>query len=140
MHRVFVYGTLKRGFPNFDAGMKGQRFIGRARTRDAYPLVVAGNWFSPILLYEPGVGRHVFGEAFEVSDQALAVLDRMEGTHLPNGYDRRKVSVESVDGGAVSDAWTYFKERARLDVIHTDGLDDYALDPRYVPPSERKPE
>ena len=56
MHRVFVYGTLKRGFPNHDAWMKDYPCIGRFRTCVAFPLVVGGKWFSPYLIAEPGVG------------------------------------------------------------------------------------
>jgi gamma-glutamylaminecyclotransferase len=124
MHRVFVYGTLKRGFPYHEVGMKGHRFIGRCRTCDAFPLVVAGKWLSPILIAEPGVGHRVF--------------DDLEGTHLPIGYHRLMISVENVDGGAVLDAWTYVKDRSRIDVIHSDPLEEYHLDPRYVPASERE--
>jgi gamma-glutamylaminecyclotransferase len=138
MHRVFVYGTLKRGFPNHEAGMKGQRFLARARTCDAIPLVVTGRWYSPTLISETGIGQRVFGETFDVSDHALAGLDGIEGTHLPLGYDRIRITVESVDDGVVFDAWTYIKDRARIDVIHSGMLDEYHLDPRYVPPSERE--
>jgi gamma-glutamylaminecyclotransferase len=101
-------------------------------------LVVAGKWLSPILIAEPGVGHRVFGEVFEVNEQALAELDDLEGTHLPIGYHRLMISVENVDGGAVLDAWTYVKDRSRIDVIHSDPLEEYHLDPRYVPASERE--
>jgi gamma-glutamylaminecyclotransferase len=137
MHRVFVYGTLKRGFP-YESAMAGQRLLGRCRTREAFPLVIAGRWFSPILIAEPGSGHRVFGELYRVSDETLATLDRMEGTHLPIGYDRIRITVETVAKGARLEAWTYVKERARIDVIHSEMLEDYQLDPRYVPASERR--
>ncbi len=137
MHFVFVYGTLKRGFPYHETGMKHARFVGRCRTREAYPLVVGGRWFSPILLAEPGVGRRVIGEVYEVDDAKRAELDALEGTHLPTGYQRAAVTVEPVDGGAAFEAWSYFKDRANVDVIHVDMLEEYALDPRYVPAGDR---
>lgn len=140
MHSVFVYGTLERGFPNHEAGMNGQRFLGRARTCDAFPLVVAGRSYSPTLIFEAGVGRCVFGEAFEVGDPALAGLDVIEGTHLPLGYDRVRIPVESVDDGVVFDAWTYVKNRARIAGIHSEMLAEYHLDSRYVPPLARMPD
>ena len=82
MQRVFVYGTLKRGFPNHEVGLAGQRFLGRFHTAEAYPLVVAGRWFSPVLLAEPGHGHRVHGEVFAVGDDVLTDLDRLESTHL----------------------------------------------------------
>ena len=100
MDFVFVYGTLKRGFPYHESGMKRARFFGRCRTLEAYPLVVGGHWFSPILLAEPGVGRRVIGEVYQVDDAGLAELDSLEGGHLPTGYQRAAIAVEPVDGGA----------------------------------------
>jgi len=138
MQRVFVYGTLKRGFP-YESAMAGQGFLGRCRTCEAYPLVIGGRWFSPVLIAEPGSGTRVFGELYQVSDEALATLDRMEGTHLPTGYDRIELAVETVAKGARLDAWTYVKDRARIDVIHSEMLEEYQLDPRYVPASGRGP-
>ena len=86
MHSVFIYGTLKRGFPSHSAGTENIPSIGHFRTVEAFPLVVGGKWSSPYLIDEPGEGYCIFGEVFEVDDQGLEKLDRMEGTHLPNGY------------------------------------------------------
>lgn len=137
VHRVFVYGTLKRGFPYHATGLAGQTFVGRCRTRDAFPLVIGGPWFSPILIAEPGVGRRVLGEVFSVDDATLESLDRLEGTHLPNGYERIEIGVEPTQDGTSFQAWTYVKARALVDVIHSDPLEEYQLDPRYVPASRR---
>lgn len=46
MHRVFVYGTLKRGLSNHDCVLKEEKngvatFISEARLVDSYPLVTA---------------------------------------------------------------------------------------------------
>ncbi len=138
MHRVFVYGTLKRGFPNHDAWMKDYLCIGRFRTCDAFPLVVGGTWFSPYLIAEPGVGVPVFGEVFELDDRGLEVLDAIEGTDVANGYRRIGIAVEDADGGAPFDAWTYVKDRAAIEGIHSGPMAEYALDPRYVPPAKRR--
>ena len=137
MDFVFVYGTLKRGFPYHETGLKGLRFVGRCRTREAYPLVVGGRWFSPILVAEPGVGRRVIGEVYQADDAKLAELDALEGIHLPNGYQRAAIAVEPVGGGTAFEAWSYFKDRANIDVIHADMLEEYAVDPRYVPAEDR---
>ena len=137
MHRVFVYGTLKRGFPNHDAGMKDVRCLGRFRTVEPFPLVVGGTWFSPYLIDEPGKGMRVFGEIFEIDDDGLAKLDCMEGTHLSNGYSRISIGIEGANGSFPFDAWTYVKRRDAIEGIHSEPLDEYLPDPRYVVPANR---
>ncbi len=37
---VFVYGTLKRGFPYHESGMKHARFFGRCRTLEAGSVLI----------------------------------------------------------------------------------------------------
>lgn len=137
MHSVFIYGTLKRGFPNHQAGLSSASFVGRFRTLKAFPLVVGGRWYSPYLLDEPGAGRRVFGEVFEVSDEGLATLDRMEGTHLSIGYRRIRIFVEEADAGTAVEAWTYVKDRRSVDGIHSEDQEEYGHDPLYVMPADR---
>ncbi|MDH3670339.1 MAG: gamma-glutamylcyclotransferase [Gammaproteobacteria bacterium] len=137
MHRVFIYGTLKQGFPNYEAGTTEFSCAGRFRTTDAFPLVVGGRWFSPYLIAEPGVGHRVFGEVFEVDDRGLEKLDRMEGTHVPNGYRRVSIKVEDEYRSGTFDAWTYVKDRDMIEGIHSEPMEEYAPDPRYVIPSKR---
>ncbi len=137
MHRVFVYDTLKRGFPNHDAAMTAFRCLGRFRTVEAYPLVVGGKWFSVYLIDELGKGKPVFGEIFEVDDEGLGTLDRVEGTHLPNGYHRITIALASNDGGSTFEAYTYAKRRDNIEGIHSEPLDEYTLDRRHVVPADR---
>jgi gamma-glutamylaminecyclotransferase len=93
MHKVFVFGTLKRGFPNHDEGMAGLTCLGLYRTAQAYPLVIAGRWFSPVMMPEPGVGHCVTGELYEVDNEARERLDIIESVHLPTGYHRASIKV-----------------------------------------------
>lgn len=134
-HRVFVYGTLKRGFPNHPY-MSGATFIGEARTRDAYPLVVGGTWFTPYLIPERGSGHPVKGELWEVPEAMMPALDELESTHLPNGYRRELIPIETLGDGASVEAWAYFRKREHIAVIHTGNLDDYQ-DRRYKPAADR---
>ena len=140
MHCVFVYGTLKRDFPNHDSWMKDYPCVGRFRTCDAFPLVVGGKWFSSYLIAEPGVGVPVFGEVFELDDRGLEVLDVIEGTDVPNGYRRISIAVDDAAGSAPFDAWTYVKDRAAIEGIHSEPTAEYAHDPRSVLPSKRTTE
>ena len=62
MHHIFVYGTLKRNFPNHHFIGKIAKYEGRYKTVEAFPLVVGGPWYSPYLIDEPGVSVSVIGE------------------------------------------------------------------------------
>jgi len=61
--RVFVYGTLKKGFPNHylladNTGKYGEaKFIGEGTTVDQYPMVIIGKYNIPGLLAEKGTGE-----------------------------------------------------------------------------------
>lgn len=50
MHRLFVFGTLKRGFPLHERALAGATWLGRGITVEAYPMFVAGRWFAPMML------------------------------------------------------------------------------------------
>jgi gamma-glutamylcyclotransferase (GGCT)/AIG2-like uncharacterized protein YtfP len=86
MHRVFVYGTLKRGQRNH------QRFLGPGTgARFAADTEIEGllsdlGTFPAVVL---GGEREVRGELFEVQDEALEALDRLEG--VPDLYQRSRV-------------------------------------------------
>lgn len=64
-HKVFVYGTLKKGEPNhqwFSHDNKGYyKFLYEAKTKDKYPLIIATEYNIPFLLYSPGLYSKYFG-------------------------------------------------------------------------------
>ena len=117
MHKVFVFGTLKRGFPLHDEGLRGATYLGAYRT------------------VEPGRGRRVRGELYEVSEDALAALDALESLHKP-GNDRVTVEVEALSTGAVLTAHAYVKAPGLVEPVHSGYLEDYQ-DRRFVHPSRR---
>lgn len=133
-HAIFVYGTLKRGFPNHGL-MQGARFIAEALTAEHYPMVVQGQTYSPVIFPEPGTGHRIVGELWEVDDAQLAALDELESTHLPTGYIRETINVESQ--ARVVTAWVYFKPRDRVKIIHSEPHADYQ-DRRYVSAALRR--
>ena len=137
MHRVFAFGTLKRGFPLHDRGLTGAVFLGRCRTLDPYPMFVAGTWFAPMMLDQPGIGLRVAGELYEVDDGALALIDRLESIGQA-GNLRRTIMVELLDGGERHSAIVYMKSAELAQPAHTGYLEDYQ-DRRFVPP-ERRPQ
>jgi gamma-glutamylaminecyclotransferase len=134
MNRIFIYGTLKRGFPNHVL-LADALFVGLVRTVEAYPLVVQGPWFSPALLPEPGSGMRVSGELWEVDDAKFSELDDLESLHKPTGYIREFIMVEHPNLSAER-VWAYFKPRDRISIIQSEPLSDYQ-DRRYIPLSSR---
>ena len=59
--KVFVYGTLKHGFPNHmlleDPQQGVTKFLTTGYTKEKYPLVVATDAHIPFLLPLPGKGQ-----------------------------------------------------------------------------------
>src|SRR5438270_11642597 len=121
MVRVFVFGTLKRGFP-LHHGLAGAAFLGACRTVQRFPMFVAGLWFAPMMMNEPGVGHRVVGELYVLDSAGLARIDAMESIGQPGNF-RIPVDVEPVDGRATCAAVGYRKSGALADPIHTDLLD-----------------
>lgn len=132
MHCLFIYGTLKRGFPNFTPFMDKALYIKDATTKLSFPLVIGGKYYSPCLIDEPGIGHHVSGELFDVAGDDLKKLDQLEATHLPNGY--RRISIDVFEAGSIEPrkVWTYAKPRDVIEGIHSQPLREYRLDPRYI--------
>lgn len=132
---VFVFGTLKRGFPLHARGLGGAVFVGRARTVRGYPLVIAGPWFAPMMLDEPGRGHRVEGELFEVDAAVLDRLDKLESVGRP-GNLRIVIEVEPLPEGARRTAFAFAKARNLAVPLHSGYLDFYD-DRRFVAPEDR---
>ncbi|MCB1741804.1 MAG: gamma-glutamylcyclotransferase [Gammaproteobacteria bacterium] len=99
MYRVFVFGTLKDGFPNH-AVNQGRRLPGTFRTCAPLPLYLVGERCSPWLLDQPGEGHQVLGEVFEVDADGLAAMDVLERVDRADGYQRVEIDVEPCDAAA----------------------------------------
>jgi gamma-glutamylaminecyclotransferase len=92
MDRLFVYGSLKAGFPNAHVNT-GTRLAGDFITRHRLPLYLVGSGLLPCLLLEPGQGLQVVGQLFRVGAADLAAMDRLERVGLPGGYRRVRIEV-----------------------------------------------
>lgn len=91
MHRVFVYGTLKKQYTNHYL-LKDARYLGEAFTVDGFKMFNVG--FPIIRLHDEG--KSVLGEVYEVDDATLKRLDALEAEgHM---YDRKKVDVVYTGG------------------------------------------
>lgn len=114
---LFVYGTLKEGFPNFGRN-PGVRVPGKFRTRLALPLYVVSlpqEERAPWLIHLPGQGYRVSGQVYRVDSVVLQKMDAFEEVGLPSGYVRVEIElVSSVDETTTLRADAYLKENHQL--------------------------
>lgn len=128
---VFVFGTLKSGFPNF-AINRGRRVGAAFRTLDRHPLLLVGERHVPWMIDSPGLGERVAGEVYEVDAATLAAMDDLEGVGRPDGYHRRALRVQSAgaDDDAVVAVQAYMKRPDQLHEpdVQVGPLAEYTLD------------
>ena len=74
-HKIFVYGTLKRGGNNHSL-LFGQKFIAVAHTQPHYRLYALSSF--PAMIEAPQNGRSIEGEIWEVEAARLPALDELE--------------------------------------------------------------
>jgi gamma-glutamylaminecyclotransferase len=128
---LFVFGTLKKGFPLHEQGLSHARFLGIFQTKQCYPMLIAGPWFAPMMFNEPGIGYRVVGELYEAGENTIASLDRLESIGIP-GNLRVAVDVEPGAGGSTCSALAYMKSRRLADPVHSTYLRVYE-DWRFIP-------
>lgn len=112
---VFVYGTLRRGFPNHD------RFC--FDVLEVVPAWAPGRLYAlpygfPAMI--PAADGRVIGEILTFPDPAaLRRLDHLEGFRPdgPRHYDRIVVEAHPLDGGRPVRAWCYVYTASRIDSI-----------------------
>jgi gamma-glutamylaminecyclotransferase len=98
-------------------------------------MLIAGPWFAPMMLTEPGEGRSVCGEVFRIDDARLALIDGLESVGQP-GHWRISIRVRIRRDGEVVSAFAYLKDRFLADPVHSGLLDSYD-DTRFIPPECR---
>lgn len=101
MHKLFVYGTLKRGYHN-NRLLKDSKFLGAA-TSQSEAFVMWGRGFP--FLAENNHGHAVRGEIYVIDDEVLADCDRLEGH--PDWYHREKRMF--LCGDKTVEAWIYLQ-------------------------------
>lgn len=101
---VFVYGTLKRGFPCHDLLSEGE-FLGRGWTKtDSFKLVQTEKFPAAVMGASGPVFKHIAGEVYIVPTTEIKNLDQYES----NGtlFHRRRVGIDLETGNSVL-AWMY---------------------------------
>ena len=101
MSKVFVYGTLKKGHGNHRILAGRAAFAGNAKIGKGYTAYSNGRGY-PFLAEVPGNG--CVGEVYNVTDDVLAELDRLEGHP---GYYVRKTCGVDLGGGSTAKVFAY---------------------------------
>jgi len=114
MYAVFVFGTLKEGFPNSSAN-KGSRVSGEFLTKNQYPLYLVGERYSPWLVFSKGEGFQIRGQVFMVDEATLSGMDRLERIHQADGYRRVQLLVFSESTNEEMQVFVYVKPPEQLE-------------------------
>lgn len=103
--RIFVYGTLKRGY-RLHHHLAGQTFVGEARTVPAYRLFRI-DWFPALV--DAREGQAIEGEVWEVDAAGLIELDDVEEVH-DGLYERRRIHLQPPFDTETVEAYFYLRD------------------------------
>ncbi len=111
MHRVFVYGKLRKGFW-WDLLLRDAEYLGPARTRNRFALYRSA---MPYVTTEEAVSP-IVGDAYRVDDSTLHELDLFKGH--PHWFQRTEVAIvlENRQGCL---AWLYSHPRIGGELIES---------------------
>ena len=128
MYPVFLFGTLKRGFPNSSRN-KGSRVSGDFFTKNRYPLYLVGERHSPWLMLSKGEGFQIRGQVFMVDEASLGDMDRLERIHEADGYRRVQIPVISESTNEEMLVFVYGKPPQQLEgmLIQLGPIAEYEL-------------
>lgn len=104
---VFVYGSLKSGFP-LHGILEGYEFMGEYRTFPDYKLMSLGPF--PALIPAPDAGIEVLGEVYRVDGDILNYLDVVEGVRR-GLYRRTRIDVHDQLGKVIA-VWAYVADKS----------------------------
>ena len=110
---VFVYGSLRRGFPNHFFLVKSI-YMGEYHTVDKYHMVGQISRAYPYIVKpEHDLGSdpvHIIGELYDIDEDVLADLDNLEGyeQECDDFYTRRLIRI--TDGNNEKNAYVYILE------------------------------
>ena len=102
MTKIFVYGSLLRGFGNWSWALRTQPFGSTGETLPEYEMISLGG-FPGVL---SGGSTAIQGEVFEVDDSYLRDIDRLEGADRSNP-ERGMYRAEQITLTDGTECWIY---------------------------------
>jgi gamma-glutamylcyclotransferase (GGCT)/AIG2-like uncharacterized protein YtfP len=114
MYKVFVYGTLKKGYSNHYL-LGNSKLLGKAATLSKWTMIGKDMPFPYLLEKNWDKGAHVKGELYEVDATTLAKLDKLEG--VPTHYKREETLVQLEDDKRSINVITYVKAAPLPEVV-----------------------
>ena len=109
MDKLFVYGTLKQGYP-LHGILRGQEFLGNYKTEPRFKLVTLGAF--PAMIPARTEGVEVLGEVYRVDEDTLAYLDIVE--RVSQGLYRRLYLPMHDQLNSKIKAWAYVSFNASM--------------------------
>ncbi len=108
-----TYGTLKKGYNNYNLHLTNSKFMGSGTTQEMYPLIIKD---LPYLIEDIGNGFQVDVDVFKISKPVLEKIDEFE-VH-PTWYRRKQIPI-LLNGNTVT-CWIYFSmtESIGSDTLH----------------------
>ena len=131
-HKIFVYGTLKKGFYN-NKYLATPKFTAPATTTRKFSLCIGGPYRGPYM-FKDDKGHLIPGEIYRVTNKTLKKLDKLEGVHSKR-YIRRKIRAKR-KGRKSETCWAWInpkKCRCRRYKSYTRKLHKRFLTPRKKP-------
>ena len=100
MQKLFVYGTLKRGFPlnAFQEIHLNQKFIDTGKTKDKFYMYKSTlyPYVSVVKLNPDDTNSYIKGEVYYIPEETLPHLDKIEA-----GYHREIVDIITENSGII---------------------------------------
>lgn len=129
--KVFVFGTLKRGYSNHHVLGPHAKLVGEAETTSCYRMFSVG---FPVII-EDGDGYPVAGELYDVPPKQLIWLDQLEGEGRM--YHRKVTEVTLKSGGPIEcyiyvgadEYWSRQFAGREPDRLNEDGLHEWPEPP-----------
>ena len=119
MTKVFVYGTLQRGYGNsrlfaaYNNEESEGKFVTKATTVDSFRVENCG---FPMAKLDPN-GSKVSGEVWEATEENMRRLDQLEGH--PDFYTRTPTRVETEEG-EIEEVEMYHINSRSLEMLRQD--------------------
>jgi gamma-glutamylcyclotransferase (GGCT)/AIG2-like uncharacterized protein YtfP len=106
MTKVFVYGTLKKGYGNHYL-LKNSKFVGEATSVSNWLMIGKDMAFPYLIKRDHNNGKIIKGEVYEVDEDTLKKLDILEG--VPTHYKKETIYVSYKNGNSSENVTVYVK-------------------------------